>query len=104
MMPDIDEIYKDRVKLAATALVDGISIKYKDNYFLYYNGNTLYKTNPKKLFDNRVGPGTCDLQEFLNYFESAPPDEIKVIYGNIKLYNLQQKLIKESLSSEAKPK
>jgi hypothetical protein len=91
-----EDLYKDRYRIIFDALAVGIRIEYKLGWFLFYEGGELfqsyYKDDLNKHIVHRSGILVADLMKFV---DTMSVDLLKRLYGDIRLFRLQNKLLGE---------
>ncbi len=91
-----DNLYKDRYKIVFDALLIGITIEYKMGWSIFYSNNILYQgfSHPESK-KNTIHKSGITLSEFINFVNSLDINFVKKLYGDIRLFKLQDKLTKD---------
>ena len=82
-----------RYFIVLEALLAGVTIKYKPNWQLFLDSGVLYQKYIDKGEKEWVHKSVVTLQEFLNNYREISNEDLKRIFGNMRLHNLQEKLI-----------
>lgn len=92
----VKELQEKKYFIIFEALLKGIQLEFKNDWFLFYSGGQIYQTHYSKARGEQVThKSVVTLQSFLQFFEEVSNDKLKRVWANIKLSNLHDKLTKE---------
>ena len=89
----IEEIRANRVSIFLEALDEGMSMFYKLGWFIFYKDGVLYQTSFSEHLERDVThKSDISINALLEHIHSLSDDELKNIYGGIRLLRMQRKI------------
>lgn len=92
-----DEYNDNRYVIVIQALKLGLHVPYKHDWDLFYNNGQVYQSHINNKSGNKVvHKSAVTLTEFLNFVDSLDITRLKRLFGDTRLIQLQNKLIKDN--------
>jgi hypothetical protein len=95
----IGEMQKQKYAIILEALCLGVPVRYAAEWDLVFNlgTNTLYEVYYQRPQGEDVfRKSKMTLNEFINHYAEIENEDLKRIFGNIRLWKLQNRLIEEN--------
>ena len=91
-----DEEFKERTaQIVTEALLSGLFVPYKGGWTLFYRDGVLHQFFKSETNDV-VLKSEVTLNNFLDFCNKMTPKQVKVIFANMQLIKLQNRLINQS--------
>lgn len=100
----ITDLREIRFSIILDSLIKGLKIPYKRDWVLWFDGNILYQIFYNKELEREIiHKSGIELQSFIDFCGNLSDFQLKKIYGNLKLLNLQKSLIDKSKDNKKSP-
>ncbi len=91
----IDKMLEQRYTILLEALLMGVPLTVSKRWIIFMKGGALYETVARGTHD-KTQLSKITLNDFISRYRNISNEDIKTVFGNIRLTRLQKRLIEKN--------